>query len=76
MMEQNRNSGAKEQAEFCIKVAQAKIAAEQFKDGIVPIVQAFRTTYDEAKNQEFSDTQSFEFATRYILEMMFHNDKQ
>jgi len=76
-MENNKSNGnIKNQADYCLNVAQAKIAAEQFKDGIVPIVQAFRTTYDEAKKQEFSDSQSFEFATRYMLEMMFHNDKQ
>ena len=75
---ENKDNGNKEyiqeQANMVLNSAKAKIAAEQWKTDVVPIVSVLKTTYEEAIKQGFSDSKAFDFATKYLLEVTFHNE--
>jgi hypothetical protein len=63
-----------EQAEFCVAIAEGKIALEKMKDTAPLAIGVLKIMYDEAVEQGFNVNQAFEFATKYVIASSFKSN--
>lgn len=74
MENKDNNKKINEQAEFCVAVAEGKIALEKMKDTAPLTVGILKIMYNEAIKQGFNVNQAFEFATRYVIAASFKSN--
>jgi len=68
---EDKNKKINEQAEFCLDIAEGKIALEKMKDTAPLTVGILKIIYNEAVKQGFNVNQAFEFATKYVIAASF-----